>query len=255
MSGNGGERSSRTRRPARSPGRSRSAYVQQPCDHRERVHHQEIAEVLTDHAADRCRGSAPAPAAAREDQDRDSDHHHRKRRQHERRAEDRADADLLARGVPRGDRDDRQDRLGQRRTDGREHRADGALGQAEALPDPFDAVREQLCAGQDHEQRDNQQDPIHMDEHAPRAARVATSDDDPAAGRPRAPKRSTRLRSRPACGGHRPSGSAGPSRTCPTGSRRCCSGSRSSAPHSSCPGRRRWRNSTSRRDWPSPCSR
>ena len=46
---------------------------------------------------------------------------------------------------------------------------DRALGQTETLADPFDAVREQLGARQDHQQRDDQQRPIHLAGHAPRA--------------------------------------------------------------------------------------
>ena len=142
--------------------------VQQARDDGERVHHEEVAEILADHARIDLEGPLPPPAAG-EDQDRHRDHHHRERRQHERRADDRADPDLLARGVARRDRDDRQDRLGQRGADGGEHRPDRALGQSETLAHPFDAVREQLRARQDHEQRHDQQRPIHMGVHAPRA--------------------------------------------------------------------------------------
>jgi putative ABC transport system permease protein len=58
--------------------------------------------------------------------------------------------------VPGQDRDDRKDRLGQGRPDRRQDAADRALAEAEALADPFDAVREQLGPGEDHDQREEQ---------------------------------------------------------------------------------------------------
>ena len=59
------------------------------------------------------------------------------------------------------DRDDRDQRLGQRRPDRGQHRSDRAFGQSELAPEPFDAVGEQLCAEQDDEQRDDQDDDVH----------------------------------------------------------------------------------------------
>ena len=84
---------------------------------------------------------------ARRDDHREAGHEHRQRREHERRPEDRADADIV-RVLSRReqDRDDRDHRLGQRGADGREHGADRALGEAELPPEPLDAVGEQLGA-------------------------------------------------------------------------------------------------------------
>jgi hypothetical protein len=69
--------------------------VDQAGEHRERVHHQEVPEVLLDRPPVDVQVEA-ARAAPRGDEHRDRDHDHRERREHERRAQDRADADLLA---------------------------------------------------------------------------------------------------------------------------------------------------------------
>ena len=78
--------------------------------------------------------------------------------EHERRAEDRPDADVVGRlaAAAEDDRDDRDHRLGQRGADGGEDRPDRALGQLELAPEPLDAVREQLGAEQDDEEGDDQ---------------------------------------------------------------------------------------------------
>ena len=60
-------------------------------------------------------------------------------------------SELAASRAREEDRDDRDHRLGQRRADGRQHGADGALGQVEVVAEPLDAVGEQLRAGQDDE--------------------------------------------------------------------------------------------------------
>jgi hypothetical protein len=126
-------------------------HVDQARDRRERVHHQEIAQVLLDRSPVDVQVEA-AGATPRGDEYRDRDHDHRERREHERRAQDRPDADLLAGLVAGKDRDQRQQRLRQRRPDRREHRSDDAFGQPEALAHPLDAVREQLRRKQDHEE-------------------------------------------------------------------------------------------------------
>jgi hypothetical protein len=102
-----------------------------------------------------------SPLAAREHEHRRTDDEHRERGQHERRSENRADPDLLAARVTGHDRHERQNRLGERGADRGQHAADHALGQAEALPDPFDPVGEQLGAAEDHEQRRAEQRPLH----------------------------------------------------------------------------------------------
>ena len=90
-------------------------------------------------------------------QDGDAGHEHRQRREHERRPEDRADADLVRRLAGREqDRDDRDHRLGQGRPDRREDGPDGALGELELAPEPLDAVGEQLGAEQDDDEGEDQ---------------------------------------------------------------------------------------------------
>jgi hypothetical protein len=69
-------------------------HTEQTRDHCEGVHHQEVAEILSDHTRVDREVQAPATAPPG-DQHRDRDHHHRERRQHERCAEDRAGTDLL----------------------------------------------------------------------------------------------------------------------------------------------------------------
>ena len=59
------------------------------------------------------------------------------------------------------DRDDRDHRLGQGRPDGRQDRADRALGQLELAPEPLDAVGEQLGAEQDDDEGDDQGQDVH----------------------------------------------------------------------------------------------
>jgi hypothetical protein len=127
---------------------------------RQRVHAQEVPEVLSQDPRVRVQVGR-SPPAAREQEHRRADDEHRERRQHERRSEDRADADVLAARVAGHDRHERQDRLGQRGADRGQHAADHALGQAEALPDPLDPVGEQLGAAEDHEQRRAEQRPLH----------------------------------------------------------------------------------------------
>ena len=115
----------------------------------------------------------PADVAPIDRPQRAGHHHPPQRRQHERRAQDRADPDLVARLVSRHDRDDRQQRLGQGGSDRGEDRADGALRQAEPLADPLDAVREELRRNEDDQERSDQEDPIHVAGHARRGARVS----------------------------------------------------------------------------------
>ena len=82
--------------------------------------------------------------------------------EHERRPEDRPDADLV-RGLAgrEQDRDDRDHRLRQRGPDRREHRADGPLGQFELPSEPLDAVGEQLGAEQDDDEGQDQDQDVH----------------------------------------------------------------------------------------------
>ena len=88
------------------------------------------------------RAADPAPSHK---PDRGPGYEHGQRGQHERGAEDGPDADL-ARGhaAAEQNRDQRNHRLRQRRTDGRQHRPDRSLAQLELMPEPLDAVGEQL---------------------------------------------------------------------------------------------------------------
>ena len=111
-----------------------------------------------------------------------------------------ADPDLLAGSVSRRDRDDRQERLGKRRADRGEHRADRSFRQTEPLADPFDAVREQLGAGKGSPtaRRPARPSPCGW-VMLPGPARVATSDDDPAAAARSGPRLRPASRSAPPC--------------------------------------------------------
>ncbi len=101
-------------------------------------------------------------APSRLEQHRDPRHKHREGREHEWRTEDRPDADLVRVCLAgEQDRDDRDHGLGQRRSDRREDRADGALGQPELVPEPLDAVGEQLGADQDDHERHAQDQQVH----------------------------------------------------------------------------------------------
>ena len=59
------------------------------------------------------------------------------------------------------DRDDRDHRLGQRGPDRREHGPDRPLGEAQLLPEPLDAVGEELGAEEDHDEGDRQDEQVH----------------------------------------------------------------------------------------------
>ena len=115
--------------------------------------------------------------------DRQTGHEHRQRREHEWRPEDRADADLVGVLVAREqDRDDRDHRLGQGRPDGGEDGPDRALGEPELPPEPLDAVREQLGAGQDDDERNEEDEEFHGALSLSRAARSRFGS--PVAGQP-----------------------------------------------------------------------
>ena len=95
-------------------------------------------------------------------EDGDAGHEHGERREHERRPQDRADADLVRRRARREqDGDDRDHRLGQCRADRGEHGTHRALGQFELASEPFDAVREQLRAHQDDHECQTEDEQIH----------------------------------------------------------------------------------------------
>ena len=80
------------------------------------------------------------------------------------------DADAVRRlGAAAGqDRDDRDHRLGQRRADRGEDGPDGALGELELPAEPLDAVREQLRAEQDDDERDGEDQDVHRAARTPR---------------------------------------------------------------------------------------
>ena len=56
----------------------------------------------------------------------------------------------------------RDHRLRQGRTDGGQDRADGTFAKLELVPEPLDAVGEQLGADQDDRERNDQQDQVHL---------------------------------------------------------------------------------------------
>ena len=124
---------------------------------RDRIADREIADVVEERGrVDAHVLAGRAPAA--ECEDAHPGHEHRQRREHERRPEDRPDADRVRGLAATGeqDRDDRDHRFGQGSADGRQHRTHGALGKIELAPDPFDAVGEELGADQDDDQRDHE---------------------------------------------------------------------------------------------------
>ena len=131
-----------------------------------RVGDHEVAHVVAEHlgvhrhdVAGRPAGRVPPDLP----QHRDAGDEHRERREHERRAEDRPDADAVRRlGAAAGqDRDDRDHRLRQRGADRGEHGADRALGKLELPAEPLDAVREQLRAEQDDDERNDEDQDVH----------------------------------------------------------------------------------------------
>ena len=94
--------------------------------------------------------------------------------------EDRPDADAVRRlrAAAEEDRDDRDHRLRERRADGREDRADRALGELELPAEPLDAVREQLGAEQDDEERDDEDEDVHrIRPRRPGASTTLSGDD------------------------------------------------------------------------------
>ncbi len=64
--------------------------------------------------------------------------------------------------LPKSDGDDRDHRLGQRRPDRGEDRADRALGQVQLPAEPLDPVREKLGADQDEDERDEEERQLHV---------------------------------------------------------------------------------------------
>ena len=129
---------------------------------RDRVGDREVAHVVGEDACvDRHHVARRPPPG--DDEDRDARDEHRQRREHERRPEDRPDADAVRRlGAAAGqDRDDRDHRLREGRPDGREDRPDGALGELELPPEPLDPVREQLGADQDDDERADEDEDVH----------------------------------------------------------------------------------------------
>ena len=78
-------------------------------------------------------------------------------RQHQRAAKRRSDADLaLGVSLAEGRCHQGDDALGQRRSEGGEHRSRRCLAQGEATADPFDAVHEELAGDIDRACRDQQ---------------------------------------------------------------------------------------------------
>ena len=111
---------------------------------------------------------SPAVRARAKEHDCHAGHEHGQRREHEGRAQDGAHADRM-RGLgdpPPTDRrpddgDDRDQRLGHRRRHRGQHAADRPLGQVQPMPEPLDAVGEQLGGEQDDRQRADQEDDVH----------------------------------------------------------------------------------------------
>ena len=83
-------------------------------------------------------GRAPALVGQRGDPDEE----HRDRREQERRADDRADRDVVGPLRPAEDRDERDQALGHRRPDGREQAPHRALAERQLVPEPLDGVGE-----------------------------------------------------------------------------------------------------------------
>ena len=122
--------------------------------------HQEDAQVQAGHP--RVGADLPAsPSTCREQQHGQAEDEHGQGGEHERRAQDGPDADLLPGAVAEHDGDQRQDGLRERGAHRRQHAADRALGEPEALPHPLPAVGEQLRPTQDHPQGHDQQEPVH----------------------------------------------------------------------------------------------
>jgi hypothetical protein len=97
-----------------------------------------------------------------EREDADAGHEHRQRREHERCAKDGAHADLVRPGARREhDRDDRDERLGEGRADGRKDGPHGALGEIHGPAEPLDPVGEELRAREDDHERDEQDEQVH----------------------------------------------------------------------------------------------
>ena len=129
---------------------------------RDGIGDREVAHVVGEDAGiDRHHvASRPPPG---DDEHGDARDEHRQGREHERRPENRSDADAVRRlrAAAGQDRDDRDHRLRQRRADGREDRPDCPFGELELPPEPLDAVREQLGADEDHDERADEDEDVH----------------------------------------------------------------------------------------------
>ena len=124
-----------------------------------------------------------APALQVEDDDRPAGHDHGQAREHEGRAQDGPDADVVRGGrVREEDGDDRDEGLGQRRPDGREHAADRALAELEGAPEPLDAVGEQLGGEEDQGEGGEQVHDGHGPGSLPRASYRLTAAGPPKRG-------------------------------------------------------------------------
>ncbi len=156
----------------------RSGRQERRCDGHP-VRDEEVAHVLAqDVRLDEHQVAGGSPPSL--DHDCDAGNEHGQRREHERRPQDRPDADPVSvRGGTRlagqEDRHDRDERLGQCRADGGEDAAHGTLGQVELAAEPLDPVGEELGAHEDHHEGDEQQEEVHV------SARAGTDPPGPAA--------------------------------------------------------------------------
>jgi hypothetical protein len=92
---------------------------------------------------------------------RDAHQRHGDRRQQKRGTDDGPDRDVLRTLGAADDCDDRDQRLGHRGADGREHAARGPLPEPELVSGPLDGVGEQQRPREDHRERRREQDVLH----------------------------------------------------------------------------------------------